>query len=71
MKYGLIPEYLREHFTGLSNVLFAAPTVRNRERGVAHGQGATIAKVPTFVTAFALHSAATAIVLFVECHQAK
>jgi hypothetical protein len=70
MNYGLVPEYLREHFTGISKVLIGAPTIRNRERGVGHGQGATIATVPTHITAYALHSAAAAIVFLIQSHQA-
>jgi hypothetical protein len=70
MNHGLIPQYLREHFTGISNVLIGAPTIRNRERGVGHGQGATISTVPKHITAFALHSAAAAIVFLIESHQA-
>ena len=68
MNYGLVPEYLREHFTGIVKVLIGAPTIRNRERGVGHGQGATIATVPKHITAYALHSAGAAILI--ESHKA-
>jgi hypothetical protein len=70
MNYGLVPEYLREHFTGISKVLIGVPTIRNRERGVGHGQGATIATVPKHITAYALHSAGAAIVFLIESDQA-
>ena len=69
MNYGLVPEYLREHFTGISKVLIAAPTIRNHERGVGHGQGAKIARVPKHITAYALHSAGAAIVFLIESHR--
>lgn len=70
MNCGLVPDYLREHFTGISKVLIGAPTIRNHERGVGHGQGATIAAVPKHVTAYALHSAGAAILFFIESHRA-
>ena len=70
MNNGLVPEYLREHFTGISNVLSAASTIRNGERGVGHGQGATVAKVPKHITAYALHSAGAAIVFLIESDRA-
>jgi hypothetical protein len=65
----LIADYLQSHFTALRSVLEAGvPTVRNKTAG--HGQGGTPTSVPPYVAAYALHLAASNIVLLVEAHNA-
>jgi hypothetical protein len=66
---GLIPEYLQTEISGLRNLLEASvPTVRNKMGG--HGQGATTKPMPPHLAAYALHSAASNIVLLIQAHQA-
>jgi hypothetical protein len=67
---GLIPPYLQTHFAGLRSTLEAGlPTVRNKSAS-SHGQGATSIVVPEYMAAYALHLAATNIVLLVQAHKA-
>jgi hypothetical protein len=66
---GLIPGYVQGQFTALRSVLESGlPTVRNRTSG--HGQGATPTNVPGYIAAYALHLAASNIVLLIEAHNA-
>jgi hypothetical protein len=66
--HGLIPPYLQQQFTALRSVLESGvPTVRNKTAG--HGQGATPTTVPDYMAAYALHLAASNIVLLVEAHK--
>jgi len=66
---GLIPSYLQQQFNGLASVLESGvPTVRNKTSG--HGQGATPTTVPDYLASYALHLAASNIVLLVEAHKA-
>jgi hypothetical protein len=66
----LIPKYLQSHFFALKRVLESGlPTVRNKEAG--HGQGAEPVDVPQYLAAYALHLAASNIVLLVEAYKAK
>lgn len=66
---GLIPKYLQDHFNGLRNLLAAGlPTVRNRTGG--HGQGAAPVEVPEHLAAYAIHVAASNILLLMEAHMA-
>ncbi len=66
----LIPAYLLNQFHGLRMVLEAGlPTVRNKTSG--HGQGATPVIIPDYLAAYALHLAASNIVLLVEAHKVK
>jgi len=69
LKEGLIPEYLQTEIAGLRNLLEASvPVVRNK--GAGHGQGATSKPMPAHLAAYALHSAASNIVLLIQAHQA-
>lgn len=55
-------------FGALKSVLESGlPTVRNKSTA-SHGQGAQVVEVPGYVTGFALHLAASSIVLLVEAH---
>jgi len=66
----LIPKYLQDHLTGLTNVLKAGvPTVRNKTSG--HGQGSETKEVPEYLAAYVLHLTASNIVLLVEAYKAK
>lgn len=66
---GLVPPYLQSHFGSLRSTLSSGlPTVRNRRGG--HGQGIRRVEVPDYLAAYALHLAATNIVLLVEAHKA-
>ena len=66
----LIPKYLQDHLTGLTNVLKAGvPTVRNKTSG--HGQGSQTKEVPEYLAAYVLHLTASNIVLLVEAYKAK
>lgn len=67
---GLVPPELQSQFSALRSVLESGlPTVRNKKSG--HGQGSQPVSVPDYLAAFALHQAATNIVLLVEAHKAK
>lgn len=67
---GLVPAYLQTQFAGLRQVLEAGvPTVRNKTSG--HGAGETPIVVPDYLAAYALHVAASNIVLLVEAYKAK
>ena len=69
LKNKLIPEYLDSELGALRSLLESAlPTVRNRDGG--HGQGAERKPMPQHLGAFALHSAATNIVLLMQAHGA-
>ena len=66
----LIPRPLTSHFDHLRLVLEAGlPTVRNKTGG--HGQGSVPIVLPEYLAGYALHLAATNIVLLVEAHKAK
>jgi hypothetical protein len=70
LKEELIPKYLQDHLTGLTNVLKAGvPTVRNKTSG--HGQGSETKEVPEYLAAYVLHLTASNIVLLVEAYKAK
>jgi HEPN domain-containing protein len=65
---GLWPEFLDASFDQLLATLNSGlPKVRN-EQG-AHGQGASIRKIPNYLAAYALHLAAAKIRLIVEAAQ--
>jgi hypothetical protein len=65
----LVPSYMGQQITSLRTLLESGvPTVRNKTSG--HGQGKDPIAVPDYYVAFALHSAATNIVLLVEAHNA-
>ena len=66
----LLPEYMQTQLGGVRAFLESAvPTLRNQDAG--HGQGPEVREVPAHLAAFALHAAATNIVLLVEAHRAK
>lgn len=66
---GLIPQSMQSHFAALRTTLEAGlPTVRNKTSG--HGQGSTPLTVPDYIAAYALHLAATNILMLVEAHKA-
>lgn len=66
---GLIPSSLESHFTGLRSVLESGlPTVRNKQGG--HGQGKDSVPIPSYLSAYALHLAASNIVMLLEAHKA-
>jgi len=65
----LIPAPMQSHFTALRTTLEAGlPTVRNKTSG--HGQGAQPVVIPDYMAAYALHLAATNIVMLVQAHKA-
>jgi hypothetical protein len=64
----LIPSSLASQFTGLRSVLESGlPTLRNQQGG--HGQGKDPVRIPSYMAAFALHLAASNIVMLVEAHR--
>lgn len=64
----LIPSELQTHFASLRALLEAGlPTARNRKS--AHGQGKDQVEVPKSLAAFALHLAASNILLLIESHE--
>ena len=64
----LIPSSLASHFSGLRSVLESGlPTVRNKQGG--HGQGKDPIEIPSYLAAYALHLAASNIVMLVEGHK--
>jgi hypothetical protein len=66
---GLIPPPMQSHFTALRTTLEAGlPPVRNKTSG--HGQGAQPIVIPDYMAAYALHLAATNIVMLVRAHKA-
>ena len=70
LKNDLVPPFLQAHLTAFAAALASGlPTVRNKLAG--HGQGATPVAVPGHFVAYALHLAATNIVMLVEAHNAK
>ena len=67
---GLLPGYSEEGLTGLRILLESGlPTVRNRSGG--HGSGSDRREVPQHVAAFAIHMAASYMLLMVEAFAAK
>lgn len=65
----LVPAYMQTHLSGLRQTLESGlPTVRNKESG--HGQGPEAVTVRDYTAAYALHLAASNIVLLVEAHRA-
>ncbi len=66
----LVPRFCETHLAALRTVLESGlPTVRNKLAG--HGQGAQPVAVPAYYAAYALHLAASNIVLLLESHKAK
>ena len=60
---------LASHFSGLRSVLESGlPTVRNKQGG--HGQGENPVVIPSYLAAYALHLAASNIVMLLEAHKA-
>jgi hypothetical protein len=65
----LIPSSLESQFSGLRTVLESGlPTVRNKQGG--HGQGKDLVPIPSHLAAYALHLAASNIVMLLEAHKA-
>ncbi len=65
----LIPSSLTSQFSGLRSVLESGlPTVRNQQGG--HGQGKDPVAIPSYMAGYALHLAASNIVLLLEAHKA-
>ena len=65
----LIPLSLASQFSGLRSVLESGlPTVRNKQGG--HGQGKDPVAIPSHLAAYALHLAASNIVMLLEAHKA-
>jgi hypothetical protein len=66
----LLPPWLLSEFTALQSTLESGlPTTRNRQGG--HGAGAEPREVPAYFAAYALHLAASNIVLLIEAHKDK
>ncbi len=64
---GLIPKDLESHFAGLRSAMESGlPTISNRTS--RHGQGADTVTIPPHIAAYALHLAASNIVLIVHAH---
>lgn len=69
MDNGLFPNYYESHMSALTNLLVGGvPGIRNAEGG--HGQGAVVKEIEPHTVAYALHMTASAIVLFVQSHEA-
>ncbi|KTB77298.1 hypothetical protein AO070_17155 [Pseudomonas syringae pv. syringae PD2766] len=69
MDNGLFPNYYESHMSALTNLLVGGvPGIRNAEGG--HGQGAVVKEIAPHTVAYTLHMTASAIVLFVQSHQA-
>ena len=67
---GLLPPALNSHFGALKALLESGlPTVRNKMAG--HGQGKDTVSVPGYIAAYALHLAASNIVLLLEAHNTR
>jgi Domain of unknown function (DUF7014)/AbiJ N-terminal domain 4 len=65
----LIPSSMQSHFTAFRSTLETGlPTVRNKTSG--HGQGAQPVTIPDYIAAYALHLAATNILMLVQAHKA-
>ena len=65
---GLVDKQLESHLTGLRTTLESGlPTIRNKQGG--HGQGSNVVDVPDYIAAYALHLAASNIVLLVSAHR--
>lgn len=65
---GLLSTSYEGFFGALKSVLESGlPTVRNKSTA-SHGQGSQVVEVPPYVTGFALHLAASSIVLLVEAN---
>ncbi len=65
----LLPSSLTSQFSGLRSVLESGlPTVRNKQGG--HGQGKDPVPIPSHMAAYALHLAASNIVMLLEAHKA-
>lgn len=65
----LVPDFLQSEFSALKATLEAGlPTTRNKLAG--HGQGATPRDIPDYLAAYALHLAATNILLLVQAYRA-
>lgn len=69
LKGGLIPNYLQDSLNGLQNLLLGLPTLRNKTSG--HGQGINTVEIPEYMAAYALHLAASNIVMLVAAHEAN
>jgi len=68
-KNGLIPSELEGHFAGLRAAMESGlPTISNRTS--RHGQGPDPVALPSHIAAYALHLAASNIVLIVQAHNA-
>lgn len=68
--HDLLASSQQSFFSALRTLLECGlPTVRNKTSG--HGQGAAVVEVPQHVAAFALHLAASSIVLLAEADKAK
>lgn len=65
----LLPSMLESSIGGLRASLEGLATIRNRTSG--HGQGMEIVDIPQYLASYALHLAASNIVLLVEAHKAK
>ena len=66
----LIPSSLTSQFSGLRSLLESGlPTVRNQQGG--HGQGKDPIAIPSHLAAYALHLAASNIVMLLEAHKAR
>jgi hypothetical protein len=64
----LVPSALESQFSGLRSVLESGlPTVRNKQGG--HGQGKNPVTIPSYMAAYALHLAASNIVMLIEAHK--
>ncbi|MBZ5659060.1 MAG: hypothetical protein LAO08_01525 [Acidobacteriia bacterium] len=64
---GLIPPELESHFAGLRAAMESGlPTISNRTS--RHGQGPDLVTIPPHIAAYALHLAASNIVLIVQAH---
>lgn len=65
----LLPPYFNPQLGGTKTLLEALPAVRGQI--ATHGDGKTKKKIPTYVTSYAIHQAATTIVLLVDAYKER
>ncbi len=67
---GLIPLEFQSEFAALRGLLESGlPPIRNKQAG--HGQGKVVVDVPSYVASYAIHLAATNILLLINVHREK
>ncbi|UBB13650.1 STM4504/CBY_0614 family protein [Pantoea eucrina] len=64
----LIPEYMKNGFTGLRTLLSSSiPTIRNKESG--HGQGHEVKIIPEHLASYSIHMTASTLLFLAKCEE--